>query len=111
MGFTFDDVNAAKGKASTLADMRQLIAQDGKNKDRIQPYLGGEEINNSPRHTHHRYAINFFDMPLDRGAEGASWSSLNVASRQEQLRRGRMAFDYPSPVACDWPERGRSMRN
>ncbi|MGW8135619.1 Eco57I restriction-modification methylase domain-containing protein [Sphingomonas zeae] len=104
MGFTFDDVNAAKGKASTLADMRQLIAQDGKNKDRIQPYLGGEEINNSPRHTHHRYAINFFDMPLDRGAEGASWSSLNVASRQEQLRRGRMAFDYPSPVACDWPE-------
>ena len=104
MGFTFDDVNAGKGKASTLADMRQLIAQDGRNRDRIQPYLGGEEINNSPSHAHHRYAINFFDLPLDREPEGASWSSLNAASRQEQLRRGRVAFDYPYSVACDWPK-------
>lgn len=104
MGFTFDDVNAAKGKASTLAEMQLLKSRNIANSDRIQPYLGGEEINNSPTHIHHRYAINFFDMPLDRERGGEPWSSLNTATRQEQLRRGLVAFDYPGDVAADWPD-------
>lgn len=29
---------------------------------RIFPYIGGEEVNSSPNHAHHRYVINFFDM-------------------------------------------------
>jgi len=104
MGFTFDDVNAAKGKASTLAEMQLLKSRNIANFNRIQPYLGGEEINNSPTHIHHRYAINFLDMPLDRERDGEHWSSLNAANRQEQLRRGLVAFDYPGDVAADWPD-------
>jgi hypothetical protein len=59
MGFTFDDVNAARGKASPLSEMERLIAADPRNAEVIKPYLGGEEVNNSPTHAHHRYAINF----------------------------------------------------
>ena len=28
--------------------------------------LGGEEVNTSPTHAHHRYVIDFFDRPLDQ---------------------------------------------
>lgn len=48
MGFTFDDVAAAKGTATSLAEMERLIAKDPRNAERIKPYLGGEEVNNPP---------------------------------------------------------------
>ena len=35
MGFTFDDVAAAKGKASPVAEMHRLIAKDSRNAERI----------------------------------------------------------------------------
>ena len=58
MGFTFDDTDK-KGVASSLADMQRLIDSDPRNREAIFPYIGGEEINTSPTHTHHRYVINF----------------------------------------------------
>jgi hypothetical protein len=58
MGFTFDDTDT-KGVASSLAEMRRLIREDPGNDDVIFPYIGGEEVNGSPTHTHHRYVINF----------------------------------------------------
>ena len=58
MGFTFDDTDK-KGVASPLAEMRRLIAQDSRNREVIFPYVGGEEVNTSPTHAHHRYVINF----------------------------------------------------
>ena len=66
MGFTFDDTDK-KGIASSLADMHRLIEQDRRNQEVIFPYIGGEEVNNSPTHAHHRYVINFRDYPLSRG--------------------------------------------
>ena len=33
--------------------------------------IGGEEVNNSPTHAHHRYVINFADFPFERDANGA----------------------------------------
>jgi hypothetical protein len=104
LGFTFDDVNAEKGKASTLAEMRRLIAKDPRNAEIIKPYLGGEEVNNSPTHAHHRYAIDFFDRPLKRMEDGQSWSRLSDDERKVQLRNGVVAFDYPDEVAYDWPD-------
>ncbi|MEP9400813.1 Eco57I restriction-modification methylase domain-containing protein [Sphingomonas silueang] len=104
MGFTFDDVNAARGKASPLADMRRLIEADPRNAEVIKPYLGGEEINNAPTHAHHRFAIDFFDLPLHRKTEGPSWASLDANERQVQLRTGIVASDYPGKVATDWAE-------
>ena len=58
MGFTFDDTDR-KGVASPLAEMRRLIDQDPRNREVIFPYVGGEEVNTSPTHAHHRYVINF----------------------------------------------------
>lgn len=104
MGFTFDDVNAANGKATSLAEMERLIAADSRNAEVIKPFLGGEEVNNSPTHAHHRYAIDFFDRPLRRETDGPSWTDLTSAERLTQLRSGIVARDYPESVAADWPD-------
>jgi hypothetical protein len=58
MGFTFDDTDK-KGVASSTDDMRRLIAKNPDNQNAIFPYIGGEEVNSSPAHAHHRYVINF----------------------------------------------------
>ena len=58
MGFTFDDTDT-KGVATSLAEMRRLIEQDPWNQEVIFAYIGGEEVNTSPTHAHHRYVINF----------------------------------------------------
>jgi hypothetical protein len=72
MGFTFDDTDK-KGIANSLAEMKRLIAKDPRNAERIFPYLGGEEIVESPSHSHHRYAIDFFDRTLD---QASAWPDL-----------------------------------
>ena len=58
MGFTFDDTDK-KGVASSLADMQRLIDSALHNREVIFPYIGGQEVNTSPTHAHHRYVINF----------------------------------------------------
>ena len=109
MGFTFDDAAAAKGEAESVDTMRALIAKDPRNAERIFPYLGGEEINNSPTHAHDRYVIDFFDRPLRREANLQSWF-LNEGTeacekrRREWLRDGVVPTDYPDEVAEDWPD-------
>jgi hypothetical protein len=62
MGFTFDDTNP---DATPIAEMHRLIEKDPRNAERIFPYIGGEEVNSSPTHAHHRYVINFGDMKED----------------------------------------------
>jgi hypothetical protein len=103
MGFTFDDSDS-KGVASPLAEMRRLIAKDPRNAERIFPYVGGEEVNDSPTHAHHRYVINLADFPLRRKESGHSWFGLTDETQRAQLREGIVAPDYPSPVATDWPD-------
>src|SRR5258708_24936364 len=103
MGFTFDDT-ATKGVASSIVEMRRLIEIDPRNAERIFPYLGGEEVNNSPTHAHHRYVINFEDFPLERKAVGHSWFQLDEETRRQQLHQGIVAPDYPGQVAEDYPD-------
>jgi hypothetical protein len=59
MGFTFDDTNP---DATSIEEMHRLIDRDPRNQERIFPYIGGEEVNSSPTHAHHRYVINFGEM-------------------------------------------------
>ncbi len=124
MGFTFDDTDT-KGVASPLVEMHRLIEEDPRNREVIFPYIGGQEVNTSPTHAHHRYVINFRDFPLRR--EGidvreaavhgdtatasnrlmqpvASWVGATDAQRHAWLRQGRVPLDYPGPVAADWPD-------
>ena len=103
MGFTFDDTDT-KEVASPLAERRRLIAADPHNREAIYPYIGGEEVNTSPTHAHHRYVINFHDYPLRREDLGESWVGAGRDQRREWLRRGIVPLDYPEPVAADWPE-------
>ena len=58
MGFTFDDTDK-KGVATPLAEMQRLIEENPHNEDVIFPYIGGQEVNTSPTHAHHRYVIDF----------------------------------------------------
>ena len=103
MGFTFDDTDT-KGVASPLSEMRRLIEKDPKNAEVIFPYIGGKELNNHPRHEHHRYVINFRDWPLRRDDLGESWTAATDQQRKAWLRAGIVPTDYPSPVAEDWPD-------
>ncbi len=72
MGFTFDDTDD-KGVASPIAEMHRLIQKDPRNAERIFPYIGGEEINTSPTHAHHRHVINFGEMAEE---EARRWPEL-----------------------------------
>lgn len=104
MGFTFDDVNAAKGKCEPLSTMHALIEKDPRNAERIKPYLGGEEVNNDPEHRHHRYVIDFEDFPLRRDEDVRLWHETSEAERRDMLREGIVPRDYNGPVAADWPD-------
>ena len=103
MGFTFDDTDG-KGVATPLAEMERLIASDPRNREAIFPYIGGEEVNTSPTHAHHRYVINFRDWPLRRADLGWKWRDADNEQRREWRRTGVVPLDYPDPVAADWPE-------
>ena len=63
MGFTFDESGPADddtpGIPSPIATMERLISENPKNAEVIFPYIGGEEVNSSPIHAHHRFVINF----------------------------------------------------
>jgi hypothetical protein len=73
MGFTFDDVAAAKGTSSSLADMERLLEQNPTNGDVIFPYIGGEELNNDPKQRHRRFVIDFGDLSE---VEARKWPAL-----------------------------------
>ena len=103
MGFTFDDTDG-KGVATPLAEMERLIEENPRNQEVIFPYIGGEEINTSPLHAHHRYVINFWDWPLHRADLGANWRDADDDTRRDWRRDGIVPLDYPDPVAADWPE-------
>ena len=103
MGFTFDDSDT-KGVATPLAEMRRLIEEEPRSREAIFPYIGGEEVNTSPTHAHHRFVINFRDYPLRRENLAELWADVDEDQRRVWLRNGIVPPDYPEPVAADWPD-------
>ena len=95
MGFTFDDTDKS-GVASSIAEMRRLIEKDPHNAERIFPYIGGQEVNNSPTHNHHRYVINFGDMSEDEARRWPDLMAIVAAkvkpARLNQNREGRKRY-------------------
>lgn len=87
MGFTFDDTDK-NGVASPLSVMHELIQKDPRNADRIFPYIGGEEVNDSPAHAHHRYVINFAQMSEE---EARRWPDL-MAIVEAKVKSERQAL-------------------
>ena len=102
-GFTFDD-NDNEGIATPLNEMQRLTDVNPRNHEVIFPYIGGEEVNTSPTHTHHRFVVNFADFPLRREEMENQWLVADEDQRGEWLQRGIVPIDYPRPVAGDWSE-------
>ncbi len=116
MGFTFDDTDT-KGVAASLDDMRRLVDSDPKNSEVIFPYIGGEEVNTSPTHAHHRYVINFGERDEEECRE--RWPEL-MAIVEEKVKPDRITKDarkYPRMVYEWWkfwnarPELHAAMRD
>jgi len=89
LGFTFDDADE-KGMANSLAEMHQLLRNSPLNSEAIFPYIGGEELNDSPTLSHHRYIINFGDIS-ENDARNAWPDLMAIVERKvkpERLKRG-----------------------
>ena len=112
MGFTFDDKDA-KGVATPLSKMYQLIEKDPRNKDVLFPYIGGQEMNTSPTHAHHRHVINFGALEEDECWR--HWPELmmivedNVKpARKESSRKSKSSHGSRAEV---WWQHYHSARN
>jgi N-6 DNA Methylase len=69
-GFLFDDDDE---DTTSIAEMHRLVQSSPRSKERIFPYIGGDEVNSSPTHAHHRYVINFDTMSEE---EARQWPEL-----------------------------------
>ncbi len=63
-------------------EAERLIDKNPRNKDVLFPFLNGEDLNSRPDQSASRWAINFFDWPLDRDSAPKGY-------------RGPVAVDYP----------------
>ena len=96
MGFTFDDTDR-KGVASSLADLRRLLKEKPSNREVIQPFIGGAELNANPTQAHHRWIINFRDFPLERdGGLRPGW--VEVIERTQTVSASLKDVDGGEPV-------------
>jgi hypothetical protein len=75
-GFLFDDTD---DKASPIALMDTILAQSGECSDRIIPYLGGDELNDSPTQAPYRYVIYLSDLETE--GELKQWPALEAIVR------------------------------
>jgi MmeI, target recognition domain len=96
-GFTFDD-SESKGLASSLSVMRRVLSDNPRGRDAVYPYLGGEEINDSPTHSHRRYVINFGDRDEDECRQ--LWPEL-MAIVEERVKPERMKLK-DGPAKSFW---------
>jgi len=102
LGFTFDDSDTT-GIASSLKAMRELLVKSPRSGERIFPYVGGKEINESPTNARSRFVINFEDWPRERADIGLTWQGASEQLKRELLSNGVVPVDFPGPVAADYP--------
>jgi hypothetical protein len=83
-GFLFDDGDA---KASPTALRDALLARSPAHGERIRPYLGGEDINDTPDHRPRRWVIDFGQLTE---VESRSWPDLfEIVERKVRPERSR----------------------
>lgn len=104
IGFTFDDAAAIKGKSESINAMKNIIANDSLNAERIMPFLGADGVNSNPTYMSDRFVIDFFDRPLARDAKLKSWVSMTEIEKSRCLMVGVVPGDYAGEVAEDWPD-------
>ncbi len=80
-------VLAGIGFTLTPDEREELVQRWAGNADRIRPYIGGQEVNNSPRHDFDRFVIDFGDMSLDHASQWFDLISI-VRARVKPERDG-----------------------
>jgi hypothetical protein len=92
MGFTFDDTDK-DGVASPISMIHELVTKDPRNAERVFPYIGGEEVTDSPTHAHRRYVIDFGNMTEE---EARKWPDLmrivEEKVKPQRLRDNRQSY-------------------
>ena len=87
MGFTFDDTDSS-GVSSSLKTMNRVVVENPRCTERIFPFIGGSEVNESPTHLHHRYIINFANFSL---AEASQWPELlDIVEKKVKPERDKL---------------------
>lgn len=92
-GFLFEDGNPS---ANSMERYKRLISAP-ENAPFILPYMGGEELSVSPRHSYHRYAIDFGSLPL---AHAQSFAPELVQILEDKVRPFRS--DKPGSYSKQW---------
>lgn len=81
VGFTFDDFDKT-GKAGTLEEMRGFLDTQPKNRERIFPYINGQEVNTKPDPVPSRYIINFGKLSKE---EAKKWPDLYTRVKERVM--------------------------
>lgn len=76
----------------------ELIGRDQRNADILFPYLGGEDLNQSPTQTARRWIINFFDWPEERAREYAECFKIV----EDSVRPERSVNKYSDHARIHW---------
>jgi hypothetical protein len=92
-GFLFDDEDA---EATPTSEYHRLVAKSSDNLVVLNPYMSGEEINESPTFTPKRWVINFGERTLD---ECSRWPEL-LAIVESKVRPERKK---KSKELAEWP--------
>ena len=79
-------IRTSRAWLAPLSLMHELVTKDLRNAERIFPYIGGEEVNNSPIHAHHRYVINFGEITE---VQARQWPIL-IRIIEEKVRPKRL---------------------
>lgn len=96
MGFTFDDTDSS-GVSSPLSEMKRIVERNSQYAQLIRPYIGGEEVNDSPVHAHHRFVIDFDGMSED---EARAWPELfaiivaKVKPQRDKLKKDQYRLKW-----------------
>ncbi|HOU53048.1 MAG TPA: N-6 DNA methylase [Myxococcota bacterium] len=100
-GFTFDDTDT-KGVATPIAEMERILAEHPDYREVIFPYIGGEEVNTSPTHAHHRYVINFGERSEEECRRRWPEFMAIVEAKVKPERVTKDAKKYPRMVHEWW---------
>lgn len=91
MGFTFDDGNP---EATPVAEMHRIVERNPSARAVLRPYLGGEEVNTSPTHAHHRWVVDLHPLAEEEARE--RYPEL-VALLERKVRPFREALGDSGP--------------
>jgi len=90
-GFLFSDQTPA-GESGSMAEALELIAREPNLNEVIKPYIGGQEISNSPTQSGYRMVINFRDMTKNEAMQYQE--AFRIVEERVKPERDRISGDY-----------------